>query len=113
MPDQPPRFCATPGCPTLTLTPRCPIHTRQIAATWRNADHAKVYRSRRWQILRRRVIADHPVCQQSDCTALATDVDHIVALADGGAAFARSNVQALCKPHHSAKTRSELRQRTH
>ena len=40
------------------------------------------------------------------------DVDHIVPLRDGGEAFARDNLQPLCKPCHWKKNASEYRCKT-
>ena len=34
----------------------------------------------------------------------ATEVDHIVAMAVGGAPFDQKNLRSLCKSHHSQKT---------
>jgi 5-methylcytosine-specific restriction endonuclease McrA len=39
---------------------------------------------------------------------MATDVDHIVPIAAGGAEFDRANLQGLCGPHHSSKTAKEV-----
>jgi len=50
------------------------------------------------------VLEPPPVCQWQGCTAPATDVDHIVEIADGGAFLDEGNVQALCRLHHERKT---------
>ena len=62
-----------------------------------------------WQKARRMVLADSPLCIQ--CLARgrcvpAEEVDHIVPLKAGGTND-RSNLQALCKACHSAKTMRE------
>jgi 5-methylcytosine-specific restriction endonuclease McrA len=41
----------------------------------------------------------------------ADEVDHIVPVSAGGDVFDLSNVQALCKSHHSQKTRREVNAR--
>jgi 5-methylcytosine-specific restriction endonuclease McrA len=46
----------------------------------------------------------HPEC--AECGAPATDVDHVIPLADGGSNDI-GNLQALCHSHHSAKTARE------
>lgn len=43
-----------------------------------------------------------------DRVHIATDVDHIIPLRDGGAPFERSNLQGLCHSHHSSKTAGEV-----
>jgi 5-methylcytosine-specific restriction protein A len=70
-----------------------------------------------WQQIRRQVLteADH-VCQCRDprcdhtgsaCPRRANTVDHILNVARGGAAYDRSNLQALCWRCHARKTASE------
>lgn len=56
---------------------------------------------RRWQKLRKIYLARHPFCIK--CPRLATEVDHILPLAEGGT-HADDNLQALCKSCHSRKT---------
>lgn len=52
---------------------------------------------------------DQPLCVQ--CGAIATDLDHIVPIEQGGAIWDRSNHQSLCRSCHSAKTSAEVRAR--
>ena len=59
-------------------------------------------------MLRRQVLADHPLCMTKGCDGLATDVDHIIAVRDGGHLFDRRNLQALCRSCHSRKTAGEV-----
>ena len=42
-----------------------------------------------------------------DAVSLATDVDHIVPINQGGDPFTRSNLQPLCQHHHGLKTKGE------
>ncbi len=105
MPLQPPRYCATPGCPTLTHAGHCPEH--QEAARSRNQERNNLYSSKRWRMLRRQVLTAQPWCAVLGCTELARDVDHITPLAQGGSPWDKTNLQGLCKPHHSQKTRTE------
>lgn len=101
----PTRLCAEPGCPhPATYRGRCPSHARTTNRhTHRNRT---IYNSKRWQLLRKRVLFEQPICNACD-TALATDVDHITAIEAGGDPWARANLQGLCQPCHSAKTRQE------
>jgi 5-methylcytosine-specific restriction enzyme A len=102
------RPCLEPGCPELTQTGRCKAHARQAEARWKDPARRKVYNSRRWRAMRSRVLKEQPFCQAPGCNNLATDVDHVTALADDGDPYDRSNLQALCKMHHSQKTRQEI-----
>ena len=45
----------------------------------------------------------HPQCSGLGCSAVATEVDHITALKDGGT-HAFHNLRGYCKRHHSSKT---------
>jgi 5-methylcytosine-specific restriction enzyme A len=112
MPRRTPSPCATPGCPHLTTTARCPDHTTLHQARqdrrYHQAPHRRVYKTAAWQRLRKRLLQDHPWCQSPGCHQPATDVDHIVPLADGGEPFDETNLQTLCKRHHSQKTQREV-----
>jgi len=63
---------------------------------------------RRWNELRAEVLREEPACRI--CGAKASDVDHIVAVADGGT-DARSNLRALCHEHHKQVTAAQSRAR--
>lgn len=70
-------------------------------------------RGRRLQAIRKHVLAASPLCvmcKASGRVTLATEVDHIVALVNGGEDHA-DNRQALCDECHKAKTRRDLGQR--
>jgi 5-methylcytosine-specific restriction protein A len=111
MPD---RVCSEPRCPDpATYRGRCPEHARtNNQATHSNTEHRAIYNSKRWAILRRRVISEQPICAGCD-NALSVDVDHITPLAEGGQPYARDNVQGLCRPCHSSKTRREQGNQIH
>jgi 5-methylcytosine-specific restriction endonuclease McrA len=83
---------------------RCRRHTRERS---REQDRS-VYNTKRWSILRRAILSEQPFCAEPGCGEFATDVDHIVPLAQGGLPYARDNVQPLCAPHHGRKTRAEM-----
>lgn len=68
--------------------------------------HKHVYNSKRWRILRRSILVNHPICAGCD-DALATDADHIIPIQAGGAPYDPLNIQALCSPCHSRKTKQE------
>jgi hypothetical protein len=68
----------------------------------------------RWlQDFRRRHLADNPLCehcQQQGRIRLAQELDHRIALHNGGKDFPEdpSNAQGLCVPCHAAKTLAEI-----
>jgi 5-methylcytosine-specific restriction enzyme A len=47
------------------------------------------------------------MCDEEGLVEEATEVDHIIPKAQGGL-DEESNLQSLCKPHHSAKTAREV-----
>jgi 5-methylcytosine-specific restriction endonuclease McrA len=97
MPKRPPVF-KPPG---FARTKRPP--DRRASATARGYDYA-------WQQYAQWYLEEHPLCVE--CLARgksipATEVDHIKPLSQGGDKWDPSNHQALCKSHHSRKTRRE------
>jgi len=63
---------------------------------------------RAWQL------AEHPICQHRECSALAAEVDHRRNLATFPEGYDREtarydpgNLQSLCIPHHRDKTARE------
>lgn len=62
--------------------------------------------SKRWKTLRRRVLArDRYTC--AECLKFGNQVDHVEPIAAGGAVWAESNLQTLCRACHSRKTAKE------
>lgn len=62
------------------------------------------------QNIRRKHFKEHPLCVMCDAkgiVTLATDLDHIIALTNGGADVP-SNRQGLCHPCHEEKTAIDL-----
>jgi 5-methylcytosine-specific restriction protein A len=101
--------CRQPLCPVIVTSGWCPEH-KPVPA--RGVRYDKRRSSRRWQFQARAVIREQPVCAVDGCTERSTDVDHIVAVEDGGDMWARSNLQGLCHSHHSSKSLAEVRRRT-
>ena len=91
----------------ICLEPRCsaPVHRkgrclRHSRSGWRTKKQGRrgnfVYATKRWQILRRRVLFEQPLCR---CGELATDVHHIHGVeADP---WSRAGLEALCHECHS------------
>lgn len=67
----------------------------------------RIYSTKQWQQVRKIYLNLHPiceVCQKLDRITPASQVDHVKAIEDGGAAFDLANCMALCQRHHSRKT---------
>ena len=74
----------------------------------------RIYQSAAWRAVRRRVLErDGKVCQirLPGCRGVATAVDHIVELDDGGAELDPGNLQAACVPCNTAKRNRRVAQR--
>lgn len=56
------------------------------------------------QQLRADKLTTNPICEWPSCRRPATDVDHIIPLAEGGSRYDWHNLQSLCHPHHVNKT---------
>lgn len=66
------------------------------------------YVSSAWRKARKRYISLHPIC--SACgRAIATVVDHIIPINQGGAPLDERNFQSLCASCHNKKSGHEAR----
>lgn len=97
--------CAFPRCPELTAKKYCAKHQplQYDPARRRHYD-------RRWEKLRAVYLARNPLCahcQQAGRLTPATEVHHIVPVAQGGADH-EDNLMALCKSCHSRITMQGL-----
>lgn len=103
----PSHLCIEPRCPDrATYRGRCQRHSRKRERqTHRNKE---IYNSKRWKMLRKRRLFLDPLC---GCGEIATDVDHIQPIEDGGEPFDLENTQSLCASCHGSKTAAELRAR--
>ena len=102
--------CARPGCLAL-LDPGvryCKQHTVENEHR-RKSSTARGY-GYHWQAkVRPPFLAAHPLCHVCETVGLvepATEVDHIIPKKRGGTDV-WDNLQGLCRPCHSRKTRSE------
>jgi 5-methylcytosine-specific restriction endonuclease McrA len=101
----PHRPCLEPRCPEYaTYRGRCQRHAKQRDKAINRAG-AKIYSRKKWQLTRRKQLANEPLCRA--CGQIATAVDHIVPLEQGGDPWSSDNLQSLCLHHHSVKTRQE------
>jgi 5-methylcytosine-specific restriction endonuclease McrA len=66
----------------------------------------RVYDKRRWRRLRLQKLRQDPFCEECrPMLVLATDVDHVKAINDGGEVWDITNLRSLCHACHSRKTR--------
>lgn len=99
-----PRRCtSSPYCPHPALAGgACREHAN---AKLRAKRRGSIYDTARWRRLRTEILNAEPTCRL--CNEPATDVDHVVAIEDGGDPWDRHNLQPLCHEHHSEKTSRE------
>lgn len=103
------RPCLEAQCPNpATYRGRCSQHSRdREKQTHRNKSF---YNTKRWKMTRRKQLFDHPLCvecQAQGIDTIATDVDHITPMEQGGDRWSPTNLQSLCAYHHGQKTRAE------
>jgi 5-methylcytosine-specific restriction endonuclease McrA len=106
------RLCLAPNCPNIRqYRGYCAEHARAVNYRTHDRKRKSVYNSKRWRILRRSHLSNHPVCagwpDPHPTPVIATQVDHIRPIEDGGDPWSRGNIQSLCQRCHSAKTRQE------
>jgi len=111
MPRPPRRRCPHQGCANAQP---CPNHNPK---SQRQSNYAAFYASPEWKRMRATVLdqerycpgwpADHPI----RCHQPTKQVDHVIALEDGGPPLQRSNLVALCPPCHGRKTADEVARR--
>lgn len=83
----------------------------EVSASQR-ADTQRFYGSNVWKRIRRTYLMEHPLCVMCHAgghTVAASVVDHIRPINQGGDPYDPSNVQSLCRHHHSQKTLLESR----
>lgn len=70
------------------------------------ARHKNIYNSARWQRVRALKLRECPLCEYCPPRRrkTATEVDHFIAIEDGGSPFDMANLRSACKPCHSQKT---------
>ena len=93
--------CRYPGCPKLSHERYCVEHKRVTQRAQDAKRPFRLYGDPEWRALRARVLAEHPVCR---CGQRTTVVNHIVAVAAGGAYLDPLNTEALCKTCHDSHT---------
>lgn len=102
------RPCLEPGCSSDAEQglPRCAEHQREhTRAKDQRTERAgqRVYRTKRWQILRRRKLFHDPLCER--CGAIATEVHHIKGVEVS--TWEMEQLESLCASCHAKETRAE------
>ena len=82
---------------------------RRMKEGRRDSPQDKRYWSYAWRRARIGFLGKHPTCVV--CERLATVVDHIHPVTQGGEFWDRNNWQPMCEPCHNAKSSSERRKR--
>jgi len=107
MPTKPKTPCKQQGCPNLTDGSYCEEHkqteNRRYNRYQRDPAINKRYGSA-WRRIRARYVKAHPICErceQEGRLTPASEVHHLRELSDGGT-HDFSNLQSLCKGHHSS-----------
>ena len=120
MPRRAPTPCRHPGCAALLEGPgHCDRHRPAVHRNYAERRHrfdAEVgfYQSAAWRACRAAFLQAHPLCCRCDAHGLlvvATVVDHVVPIKDGGARFDWNNLQSLCVSCHNRKTAGETHAR--
>jgi 5-methylcytosine-specific restriction protein A len=105
VPQKPKRACSFPGCKGTTDAKWCEEHERPTAwSSTRGSAHSRGY-GVPWRKLREIILARDPICLACGVRA-STDVDHVLAKAEGGDDDA-ANLQGLCGGCHALKTATE------
>ena len=110
------RPCRRPGCPRVTIMANgfcdaCQDYARQQeAARMAKKKVDSFYAKGQWPKTRKWYLGQHPMCEVCG-QKKATEVDHIMELADGGDRHSVGNLQALCHRCHMRKTAAVKRRR--
>ncbi len=101
MPLEPKRHCGKPGHAAY-LGRRCPACERERDSL-RGTSSSRGY-DKDWRKFRSDFLRNNPRCVVVGCGELATDVDHIIGINEGGARLDVGNCRAMCHRHHSQRT---------
>lgn len=89
------------------------IQDQKPSISKKRSDSRKIYDSKMWRhVVRPRKLVDNPFCEMCERHGIyniATDVDHIKPISNGGSPFDFDNLQSLCKRCHSQKTNKDQR----
>ena len=103
--NKPPKYCAAFPCFYLAEGGSAYCHRHQRARQPKETD--TFYLSVQWRKFRDWYITRHPVCEMCEREGrqtIATMVDHVTEIKDGGALTDEENAQSLCAACHNRKT---------
>jgi len=121
------KLCSQVGCKTIVdhpddgTSPRCDKHPRNYTRVNTEERQKKyghqfdengkaIYSTYRWKKLRKTKAELNPLCEHCEVFGIAKpveEVDHKLAIEDGGEIWNINNLQSLCKRCHIVKTRKE------
>ena len=114
VPRNAPMPCRHVGCRAVVLSPGfCDAHRRESfkiqkqSVTEDYRERNRFYQRKAWKDARSAQLMREPLCRAcgvSGYVVAAAVVDHVVAIADGGAEYDFGNLQSLCASCHNAKT---------
>lgn len=105
MPWRNPTPCTTPGCSGLARAGRGQCTECISRGRKQRAAVTSAYDDPAWVATSNEYLRQHPWCEDSRCTKAATEVHHIDGRGPRGPrGHDWSNLQALCKRHHSQRT---------
>lgn len=108
MPTRPLQYCTEPGCPERVQRGRCRLHAAAHERSRPNFEFRKKYRRKPWISVRNEVRQEQPYCpeciREDGIYRPVHDVHHVEKANDENL-LDRSNLEALCKKHHSQHTK--------
>lgn len=113
MPSKPTKICAKAGCFNTTDFKFCDSckNSGSVSIYQKPREKNAFYDTARWRKASEYFRQKNPWCvdcQKAGIDTLAEHVDHIIPITQGGEQLAESNLQSLCIPCHSRKTRVEM-----
>ncbi len=109
--------CRHAGCRVLLDNPGfCDQHRKEAFRAQKQVvtedykERNRFYQRKEWKAVRALQLQLEPLCRScrgAGKLVAAVIVDHIVAIADGGAELDHENLQSLCKSCHNTKTRHD------
>lgn len=105
------RICPIHGVWEKTINKQgCPKCHKRNQKTYdkfsRDKDSTKFYRSKEWQSIRSIILGSEPLCRKC-IRSIASHVDHIIPISEGGCLKCLDNLQPLCPSCHTKKTNTE------
>lgn len=104
------KLCNIHGVYTGQSCTRCRSNANKVYnKIFRDTNIQKFYESKQWKKIRAMQLRAEPIC--ISCGKIATHVDHIVEIKDGGSKTSMENLQSMCIRCHNKKTAEAKSQR--